>query len=195
MITFEESATGNNRTDELVNEIAGKGKEKQLLTIDVGCGHRAKGDVNIDLFIRPTGHRCDDQKENTDVPLNTRKVKNLINAECTHLPIRDNIFDVTISNSLIEHIDEPLVLIQEMKRITKNDGKIKIICPHKLSHRREWIFHKHSFNVTWFQRAFALLCIETKQVNVAWRYLPHKFLPWIRLPSHFQIIGTIKKNA
>ncbi|MFB3888766.1 MAG: hypothetical protein ACE14S_04680, partial [Candidatus Bathyarchaeia archaeon] len=77
--------------------------EQKPITLDVGCGHKPKGDVNIDLFIRATGHRCDDQTENTDVPLSSHEVKNLINAECCHLPLKSEAFDVTVSNSLIEH--------------------------------------------------------------------------------------------
>ncbi len=164
------------------------------LTLDVGCGHKPKGDVNIDLFTRSTGHRCDDQTKNTDVPLSAREIKNLINAECCHLPFADNTFDAAMSNSLIEHIDEPFMLLKELVRVTKNEGRVKIICPHKLSHRREYIFHKHSFNVSWFTKAFAILNIKVTQINIAWRYIPHRYLPWIRLPSHFQIIGVINKK-
>lgn len=168
------------------------------MKLDVGCGHKYKGDVNIDLFIEPTSHRSleADMRTNTDVKL--AGIPNLIQADCgsSHfrfLPIKNSVFDVTVSNHLIEHIDEPFKLLKEMVRVTKSDGLIKITTPHKLSHNRKWIMHKYSFNFAWFIKAFRVLGVELVGSKKSYKYIPHDYFPLFRVPYFIQVTGKVKK--
>ena len=163
------------------------------MILDVGAGHRFKGDVNVDLFIEATAHRSldADQRVNTDTKL--EDIPNLIKADCIYLPLKNSIFDMTVSNHLIEHIEEPFLLLKEMKRVTKPDGLIKITTPHKLSHNRKWILHKYSFNFTWFIKAFQALDIELVGARKNYKYLPHDYFPLFRLPYFIQVTGKVKK--
>ena len=125
-------------------------------------------------------------------------IPNLIQADCgscyfRHLPFRDNIFDISISNHLVEHIDEPFLLLKEMVRVTKPDGTMRITTPHRLSHNRKWTMHKHSFNLTWFVEAFHVLNVELIDTKKNYKYLPHEYLPLIRLPYFIQVTGRVKK--
>jgi len=45
------------------------------------------------------------------------------------LPFKDGEFDVVLCMSVIEHLEEPLVVIKEMRRVLKNGGKIIISVP------------------------------------------------------------------
>lgn len=149
--------------------------------------------MNVDLFIEATAHRSIevDMRTNTDWKL--EKIPNLIKADCIYLPLKNNTFDMTISNHLIEHIEEPFLLLKEMVRVTKPDGLIQITTPHKLSHNRKWILHKYSFNFAWFCKAFQVLGIELVGSKKNYRYLPHDYFPLFRLPYFIQVTGRIKK--
>lgn len=154
--------------------------------------------MNIDLFIEATAHRSleADMRNNTDVKLSG--IPNLIRADCgsrffRHLPIRDNAFDMTVSNHTIEHVDEPFLLLKEMVRVTKPNGKIQVTTPHKLSHNRKWILHKHSFNIAWFVKAFRVLNVEMAKTRKNYKYFPHDYLPLIRFPYFIQVTGRVRK--
>ena len=163
------------------------------MILDVGCGHAFKGDVNIDLFTKPTKHRMLGlpDPDAPDMPLS--HVPNLIRADCTHLPIQDNSFEEVVSNHLIEHIDEPYWLLREMVRVTKPNGTIHVETPHKLAHRRKWSLHKHSFNLKWFETAFRLLNVQMVDCKTSYKYLPHTYFPLVQLPYFIQITGKVKK--
>lgn len=168
------------------------------MKLDLGCGHKFEGDVNVDLFIETTTHRSleADMRSNTDVKLTN--IPNLIQADCgsscfEHLPFKDNIFDLTVSNHLVEHIDEPFLLLKEMVRVTKPNGKIRVTTPHRLSHNRKWIMHKYSFNLTWFIKAFHVLNVELVGSKKNYKYFPHDYLPLVRVPYFIQVTGRVKK--
>lgn len=168
------------------------------LKLDVGCGHHFQGDVNVDLFIEATAHRSleADMRTNTDVKLSN--IPNLIKADCgspyfKHLPFQNSVFDLSVSNHLIEHIDEPFLLLKEMTRVTKPEGKLRITTPHKLSHNRKWIMHKHSFNFKWFIKAFQVLGIELLGSKKNYKCYPHDYLPIVRVPYFIQVTGKVKK--
>lgn len=45
--------------------------------------------------------------------------------------IKNEIFDVVISNSVLEHVSDPLNVLRELKKITKKNGKLIISVPHE----------------------------------------------------------------
>lgn len=47
--------------------------------------------------------------------------------------IPDNSVDVVISNHALEHVDNPLAVIKEMKRVVRPNGKIVIVVPHEVN--------------------------------------------------------------
>ncbi len=159
----------------------------------MGCGHNYHGDVNIDLFIIPTHHRTLGLSNPHASDVKLTDIPNLIRADCTHLPIKSNTFDMTISNHLIEHVDEPFCMLAEMVRVTKPEGEIHVETPHKLSHSRKWFLHKHSFNLSWFVKAFKVLGLELMESKKNYKYYPHEYLPLVRVPYFIQVTGRVKK--
>jgi ubiquinone/menaquinone biosynthesis C-methylase UbiE len=81
-----------------------------LNVLDVGCGDRPKGDVNLDLFF-------------------FGKWKNFILAEAHHLPFKDGAFKKVYSKNCVEHLENPLKFFQEAKRVLKNSGTLECIYP------------------------------------------------------------------
>jgi hypothetical protein len=119
--------------------------------LDVGCGHRPQGDVNVDLFPEATAHRCVDQRVNDDVALHVHEIPNFVKADACHLPFRDGAFKSSYSWHLIEHLREPETFLQELMRVS---GKIEVRCPNGeyLSCRSETKpLHLHDFSLKWFQ--------------------------------------------
>lgn len=156
------------------------------MKLDVGCGERPKGDVNIDLFPIATKHRSPDQKR-LSPPLKTKHIPNFIRADAYHLPLRDKTFISVYSAHTIEHVNNPVLMIKEMMRVSKNQVTIK--CPHRLSHNSTTkILHKYTFNKTWFHKTLQKLKQKVYRITVSkWRYFPHPWIPLIRTPKEITI--------
>jgi ubiquinone/menaquinone biosynthesis C-methylase UbiE len=86
-------------------------KVDYLLRLDVGCGHRVRGDVNVDLNAQSTIHRS--QNSYTDVPLDM-KIPNFVLADSQHLPFRNNVFEKVFSSHVIEHVKKPELMLYEI---------------------------------------------------------------------------------
>ena len=87
---------------------------KQDFVVDLGCGDRSFVKFIETKGIRSRGIDIDDG----------------INFEFDQLPLDDNSVDHIISNSVIEHINNPEVFLKEVKRILKNDGNFILVTPN-----------------------------------------------------------------
>jgi len=96
--------------------------------LDVGCGHRPKGDVNVDLFVEATAHRAADQRVNDDVRLKVAEIPNFVRADACCLPFRDRGFRKVYSWHLIEHLGKPEDFLAECCRVA--DEEIEVRCPN-----------------------------------------------------------------
>lgn len=81
-----------------------------MTVLDVGCGDRPTGDVNLDLF-------------------NYGKCKNNVIAEAHQLPFKKNTFSKVYSKHCLEHFEDPIKFFQEAKRVLKNDGMLECVYP------------------------------------------------------------------
>jgi SAM-dependent methyltransferase len=120
--------------------------------LDVGCGHRPKGDVNVDLFPEASAHRCVDQRVNGDVALHVHEIPNFVRADACHLPFRDRAFRKVYSWHVIEHLPEPEPFLAECCRVA--DEQIEVRCPNGeyLSCRGEMKpLHLHDFSLDLFR--------------------------------------------
>jgi SAM-dependent methyltransferase len=148
----------------------------------VGCGNKADGDVNVDLYVKPTKHRSSGK------PILLRKIRNFIICDAEHLPFKDKSFRVAESNHVIEHLDNPNNLLREMVRVASSLVVIK--CPHRLGERlsrRKSRGHVHFFGKSWFWR-FAKLNGLTVEVETSkWLYIPHEYLALFRVPLEITV--------
>jgi ubiquinone/menaquinone biosynthesis C-methylase UbiE len=78
--------------------------------LDVGCGDRPKGDVNLDLFYYGRG-------------------MNFVFGEAHHLPFRDETFARVYSKHCLEHLMNPLAFFKEAKRVLAKGGTLECIYP------------------------------------------------------------------
>lgn len=75
----------------------------------IGCGNKAFGDVNIDLY--------PEDRNQCSFNWDPKKVKNFVLADAQYLPFIDNAFNKIYSSHVLEHIPNPLQAVREMKRV------------------------------------------------------------------------------
>jgi len=101
------------------------GRHSALL--DVGCGNASflgavkRSDIRIGVDLsRYILSRAREQF----------KIPNLIQADATALPFRDNTFDAVVAFDLLEHIPEPSMALKEIARCMSHHGLLAIRTPN-----------------------------------------------------------------
>lgn len=119
------------------------------LTLDIGCGFKPKGHVNVDI----------------NLALKKKSIPNFIIADAQHLPFKDNCFLTAYSSHVIEHLYDPLPAVREWNRISKN---VTIYTPSAfhVGRTKEHIF---SWNIHSFTN---ILSMVFKNVNVNYTSKP-----------------------
>lgn len=123
------------------------------MKLDVGCGWRARGDVNVDLFL---GRRIVDRVEEQNIYqawYRSSRPNNFVCADCNYLPFRDNLFDVVFCFNLLEHKGVDLLKVcRELVRVAR--GVVEISVPSFWCARarlHDKMFYPHVFR-TLFKR-------------------------------------------
>ena len=145
------------------------------MILDVGCGYRPRGAVNLDLRdLRFAGANS--------LKRDPRSIPNFILGDGCHLPFKDGIFDEVFSKGVIEHTPTPQLFFMEMIRSSKEF--IYLICPHRF--HKDWDEHITYFNLTWFetllQRLFYSGKISRYENTLSYRGWPHPIIALIRMP-------------
>lgn len=106
--------------------------KKKIKVLDVGCGERKKkienaNVIGVDSIALP----------DVDVSHDLNKFP---------WPFNDDEFDLVILDDVLEHLNDTVKVIEEIHRITKNHGLIKISVPHYTSDNYYTdITHKRAF--------------------------------------------------
>ena len=130
--------------------------------LDVGCGTKPKGTVNVDFFRSGQNTQIGDQIQGET--MDPRSIPNFVVADACHLPFKDNAFNMVISSHTIEHVLHPAQMFAESCRVAKR--KTVIRCPHKRGSGAKMPFHRHYLDETWFgQTAEALKLAHTEYVT------------------------------
>lgn len=158
----------------------------ELKVLDIGCGNKPRGTVNIDLFPEHTIHR------GGFVAINhPERICNFVKADASHLPFRTNSFDLILSSHCLEHLDTPIEALKEWMRVATWQVKFRV--PHRFSRQKGHGFfkahrgaHKTQFSMTWFA---ATLKNYIHTMEYTYAFFPHKFIPLIRWLN--EIVVTI----
>lgn len=129
-----------------------------MVTLDVGCGVHWQGEVNCDYTVNDDGARTGTAKVKHH--LNPKAVPNFVLCSCEYLPFKTGAFTKAYSRHVIEHVENPYLMLSEMVRVS--NGNVELFCPHKLGdriyahiylHKGSVPFHKGFFNKRWFYTA------------------------------------------
>jgi SAM-dependent methyltransferase len=96
--------------------------------LDFGCG--------VGAFVRrmqefsPTVYGFDVDPES--VARGTEEVLGLALAVGEHLPYKDGSFDVVLMHEVLEHVDDDLATLREVKRVLAPGGRAVVFCPNRL---------------------------------------------------------------
>ena len=94
-------------------------------------------------------------------------------------PFDDNTFDFIYASYSLEHLDNPLRVMEEMHRIAKPNARIVVKVPH-YSYGWANILHKKVFGVHFIEEAFTRNSLE-RYSDVEFKIINVK-LSWIRFP-------------
>jgi ubiquinone/menaquinone biosynthesis C-methylase UbiE len=114
---------------------------KNVKTIEVGCGS-----ARLSCFLASNNYHttCLDYSEHAlkVARKNYHLMQNegeFVLADVHQIPFDDDLFDVVISTGLLEHFEDPLLVVKEMVRIIKPGGLFySDIVPHKFSLLRSY---------------------------------------------------------
>ncbi len=128
--------------------------EKKVL--DLACGEGYGANILAKNAKSVTGIDYDEETINHAKNMYRKKNIEFLQGSITDVPIKDSkLFDVIVCFEAIEHVDEPNKVLQEVKRLLKEDGIFLISTPNKIVYDSEQIepnpFHKKELTMDEFQ--------------------------------------------
>ena len=117
-----------------------------LLVLDAGCGDGIQmehyfqcGKVfGLDISLTRLQRAKERFKQNSII----------VQGDLFDMPIKEHYFDVVILGEVIEHLEEPLVVLQEIRRILKPFGHLILDTPSK-SNAVDILLRLFGINLTW----------------------------------------------
>jgi len=109
--------------------------------LDVGCGSKPWGNINLDLFQGANIHHR--------FEYSPRDIEKFVNSDGSRLPFRDKSIDVIVSRHCLEHIPEPLKAARDWERVAKKAVVIMVLNNPTLEEYQE---HLYSWSLVSFKR-------------------------------------------
>jgi len=154
------------------------------MILDVGCGHRFSGDVNLDLFIEATHHRSLNQRKVDDKPLDVKSIPNFVKGTAEDLPFRSRVFDEVVCFHTLEHIPNVGKALRELVRVSGE--VVRIVVPHRLGDN--WLVkkvHVNHFGAGWFQN-LERLGLKVK-VELKYEGFPFRMIGLFMMPKEIHV--------
>jgi len=111
------------------------------------------------------------------------KNNNLVCAVGEHLPFRPGIFDLVLSNEVIEHVQDDKQALAESARVMRGGGRLALFCPN-----RGYPFETHGIYVRGEYRFGNKIL-----VNYLPRFLRDKLVPHVRVYSRRNLLELFRE--
>lgn len=160
------------KTVDFINKLLSKKKSKKVL--EVGCGtgkllSLLKNEIkSVGIEISRSSLRIARQKKLKVYPYNGRI-----------FPFKKDTFDVVLSYNVLEHVNDPLLFLEEQKRVLKKGGHMLVACPNFLSfsnnyhHRTKGFIRKiKNFLILLFYLAFNKVNFEKMKPIIRKEFQP-----------------------
>jgi len=109
------------------------------LYLDIGSGSQPRGNVHIDIpdsqYHRGAGNRLRIEAMNFNY------------ASAERIPFKDNVFDRVTIHHVLEHIENPLATIRDVKRVLRKGGRLIIMIPSEFNIGYGATGHIYTWNV------------------------------------------------
>lgn len=146
-----------------------EGFNLEYMTLDIGCGYRPNGTINIDKSLYPYEAEGDKSKK---APVDLLAIGE-------YLPFRDNTFLYVHSSQVIEHCYNPKRFIEESLRVCIKEVIIK--CPHNKGVASKMKYHHFYFNEDWFNKQWKISYVNISKEPFLpfWIIKSHRIIRWI----------------
>lgn len=112
--------------DGLYRELITKHLQPGLHILDAGCGRYMKYCKDLSPTAHVVGIDLESvlETDNQGAPFGVR-------GDLSHLPFQSESFDMVISRSVVEHLQDPPAVFREFARVLRPGGKVVIVTPNK----------------------------------------------------------------
>jgi 2-polyprenyl-3-methyl-5-hydroxy-6-metoxy-1,4-benzoquinol methylase len=105
--------------------------------LDVGCGRRLapwwmKGQAEIEADLKSRARVVIGVDPDLAALGDNRSLPLRVNADAARLPFADGEFDLVTSNMVFEHVEAPLALLKEIRRVLRRSGRLIALTPNWL---------------------------------------------------------------
>ncbi|PKO17677.1 MAG: hypothetical protein CVU39_04135 [Chloroflexi bacterium HGW-Chloroflexi-10] len=109
------------------------GKPKMGKILDIACGHAEFLNICTENSKEVNCYGCDISQKALENAKNNHTKVTFITSTAEALPYKNNYFDIVTNIGSLEHFGSLDIAINEMKRVTKDNGKIYILVPNTFS--------------------------------------------------------------
>jgi ubiquinone/menaquinone biosynthesis C-methylase UbiE len=123
---YDKHYAGRKFHDVLYRELIRKYLQPGQRLLDAGCGRYMKFCKEFSDVARVVGIDLETtfETDNRSAPFGVR-------GDLSHIPFPSNHFDMVISRSVVEHLEDPPQVFKEFCRVLRPGGKVVIITPNK----------------------------------------------------------------
>ncbi len=104
--------------------------------LDIGCGLGTYIKRFLDYSPHVYGLDVDEER----LKIGAMNLTNLALGKSETLPFKDNTFDITFMNEVLEHVEDDVETVKEVLRVTRPGGHVVIYVPNRL-----YLFETHGF--------------------------------------------------